>query len=135
MKKVVIIDGQGGKLGQRISEAIMKDKPGCDLYVIGTNSVATSAMLKTGVTNGATGENAVVVACRDADIIIGPIGMVCADSLLGEITPKMAVAIGQSRAVKLMLPVSHCNNLVVGTENLSLSDMIKTAVEQLKAML
>ncbi|MBR5967262.1 MAG: DUF3842 family protein [Lachnospiraceae bacterium] len=130
--KVVIIDGQGGKLGQKLAEAISGSKVECELCAVGTNTVATSAMLKGGAEYAATGENAVIVACRDADVIVGPIGMVCADSLMGEITPAMAVAIGQSRAVKLLLPVSHCNNQVVGVKNLSLSDMVEAAVEKLK---
>jgi len=130
--KVVIIDGQGGKLGQKLAEAISAAHVECDLYAIGTNTVATSAMLKGGAEYAATGENAVIVACRDADVIIGPIGITVADSLLGEITPAMATAVGQSRALKLFLPVSHCNNQVVGVKNLSLSDMVDAAVEKLK---
>ena len=130
--KVVIIDGQGGKLGQKLAEAVSNSNVECELYAIGTNTVATSAMLKGGAEDAATGENAVIVACRDADVIIGPIGITVADSLLGEITPAMATAVGQSRALKLFLPVSHCNNQVVGVNNLSLSDMVDAAVEKLK---
>ena len=133
--KVVIMDGQGGRLGQLIAEAITKEKLGCDLYAIGTNSIATSAILKGGAAQGATGENPVLVACRDADVIIGPVGIISADSLLGEITPVMSVAVGQSRAVKLLLPVSHCNNQVVGVRQLSMTDMVKATVERLKELL
>lgn len=130
--KVVIIDGQGGRLGQLLCEAIVKEKINCDLLAIGTNSIATSAMLKAGAGQGATGENPVIVACRDADVIIGPIGIISADSLLGEITPKMAVAVGQSRALKLLLPVSHCNNQVIGVRQLSMSEMVAETVGRLK---
>lgn len=132
--KVIIIDGQGGKLGQVLVDSIVKEKIECDLTVIGTNSIATAAMMKAGAKQGATGENPVKVACRDADVIIGPIGIVAADSLLGEITPDMAIAIGQSNAVKFLLPVSHCNNQVIGVKKLSMADMAKEAVEKLKAM-
>lgn len=132
MKKVVLIDGQGGRLGQLLAEAITAEGLSCDLLAIGTNSIATSAMLKGGAKQGATGENPVIVACRDADIIIGPIGIVSADSLLGEITPAMAVAIGQSKAMKLLLPVSHCSNQVVGVKPLSMNEMVKATVERLK---
>lgn len=132
--KVVLIDGQGGRLGQLLAEAITAEALPCELLAIGTNSIATSAMLKGGVKQGATGENPVIVACRDADIIIGPIGIVSADSLLGEITPAMAVAIGQSKAVKLLLPVSHCNNQVVGVKQLSMNEMVKATVERLKEL-
>ena len=78
--KVVIIDGQGGKLGQKLAEAVSNSKVECELYAVGTNTVATSAMLKGGAEYAATGENAVIVACRDADVIIGPIGITVADS-------------------------------------------------------
>ena len=132
--KIVLIDGQGGRLGQPLAEAIVKENIDCELTAIGTNSIATSAMLKGGASQGATGENPVIVACRDADIIIGPIGIVSADSLLGEITPAMAVAIGQSSALKLLLPVSHCNNQVVGVKSITINDMVKETVERLKEL-
>lgn len=133
--KVVIIDGQGGRLGQLLTEAIKKEKINADIYAIGTNSIATSAMMKAGADFGATGENPVITVCRDADVIIGPIGIISADSLLGEITPAMAVAVGQSKAIKLLLPVSHCNNRVVGVKALSMNDLIKETAESLKELL
>lgn len=132
--KVVLIDGQGGRLGQLLAEAITAEKLPCELLAIGTNCIATSAMLKGGAKQGATGENPVIVACRDADIIVGPIGIISADSLLGEITPAMAVAIGQSRALKLLLPVSHCNNQVIGVKQLTMSEMVKATAERLKEL-
>lgn len=133
--KVVVIDGQGGRLGQLLCESIVKEKLSCELLAIGTNSIATSAMLKGGAKQGATGENPVVVACRDADVIIGPIGILAADSLLGEITPVMAAAIGQSKALKLLLPVSHCNNQVVGVMPLTMNEMVSKAVSDLKSVM
>lgn len=132
--KVVVIDGQGGRLGQLLVEAIVNEDIDCELLAIGTNSIATSAMMKGGAKQGATGENPVIVACRDADVIIGPIGIISADSLLGEITPKMAVAIGQSRAMKLLLPVSHCNNQVIGVKSLSMNELVKSTVERLREL-
>ena len=135
MKKIVVIDGQGGRLGQMIVEGLKKENLDAELYAIGTNSAATLAMIRAGADYGATGENPVLVACRDADYIVGPIGIVAADALLGEITPKMVVAIGQSSALKLLLPVSHCNNQVVGIKNLTMSEMVKETVETLKGLL
>lgn len=132
--KLVVIDGQGGRIGQLLVEAIVKENIQCDLTAIGTNSIATSAMIKAGAGQGATGENPVVVACRDADVIVGPIGIVSADSLLGEITPKMAVAIGQSRAKKLLLPVSHCDNQVMGVKPLTISELVKETVDTIKEL-
>lgn len=133
--RVIVIDGQGGKMGQMLIERIKNDAIACELIAIGTNSIATSAMLKAGADAGATGENPVVVASRDADVIIGPIGIMAADSMLGEITPTMAVAVGQSRAIKLLLPVNLCNNIIVGTQSQSMSKLLTEAVEQLKSMI
>lgn len=129
---VVIIDGQGGKMGQMLIERIKSASLPCHLTAIGTNSAATAAMLKAGADAGATGENPVIVACRTADVIVGPIGILAADSLLGEITPAMAVAVGQSQAKKLLIPVNLCNNIVIGTQSLSMAKLIAETVEQLK---
>ena len=118
-------------MGKLLIERIKSTDVECRITAIGTNSIATSVMLKAGADSGATGENAVIVACRDADIIIGPIGIVVADSLLGEISPAMAVAVGQSKAKKLLLPVNLCNNIIVGTSSLPLSKLIAEAVDQL----
>ena len=135
MKKVVVIDGQGGRLGRLLIESILKDNLSCELYAIGTNSIATGSMLKAGAVHGATGENPVIVAARDADIIIGPIGIISADSLLGEITPKIAVAVGQSPAIKLLIPLGQCNNQVIGVQDMSMSDLVRSAAERLKTLL
>ena len=101
---VLVIDGQGGGLGRQLVAALSAQCPDIRLVAVGTNSVAAQAMHKAGAQRAATGENAVVVNCRNADIIVGPIGILAADSLMGEITPAMAVAIGQSNAKKLLLP-------------------------------
>ena len=104
MKKVVIIDGQGGRMGAALASQLKAaNLPSCEIVAIGANSAATTAMLKAGATYGATGENPAIVNAQDADIIIGPIGIVMANSLLGEITPAMATAIGISKAYKLSL--------------------------------
>ena len=132
--KVVIIDGQGGKLGQLVAEQIVRAGIDCDLLAVGTNSAATAAIMRGGAVHGATGENPVIVACRDADVIIGPIAIVAADSLYGEVTPAMALAVGQSRALKLLLPVSHCTNQVVGVRNMTMAEMAKETAERLKAL-
>jgi hypothetical protein len=98
---------------------------------VGTNTVATAAMRKAGADRAATGENAVIVGCRTADVIMGPIGIVIADALLGEITPAMAAAVGQSRAKRVLIPVNHCDNIVVGVPDLNLSRLIRMAVDEL----
>ena len=128
---VVVIDGQGGKMGQLVIERIRADGIPCRITAIGTNSIATSAMLKAGANAGATGENPTQVACRTANVIVGPIGILVADALLGEVTPPMAVAVGQSSAIKLLLPVNLCNNIIVGTAQLSLAKLIDESVAAL----
>lgn len=132
--QVVVIDGQGGRMGRMIIEEIRRNALTCSITAVGTNVLATSAMLKAGADRGATGENPVIVNCRDADVIIGPIGVIVADALLGEVTPAMAVAVGQSRAVKLLVPVNQCKNIVVGTQSMTLSQLAAETVAQLKAL-
>ena len=131
-KQILIIDGQGGLLGKQLVEAIRKSVPDAEITAVGTNSIATSSMLKAGAHQGATGENAVLVAVRHADIIAGPVGMVIADSLLGEITPAMAAAVGSSDAVKLLLPVNKCSNVVIGAGGKSTSELIGEAVDRIQ---
>jgi len=133
--KVVVIDGQSGRMGQLLIDRMRATGLSCEILAVGTNALATAAMLKAGADAGATGENPVLVACRTADIIAGPIGILSADSLLGEITPAMAVAIGQSQAKKVLLPVNQCSNIVVGTQSLSLSKLMDEAVELLRSLL
>jgi len=130
--KIIIIDGQGGKMGKMLVENLKKELPGYALIALGTNSIATASMLKAGADFGATGENPVVFNCHDADIIVGPIGIVVANSLMGEITPPMALAVGQSRAQKILIPVAKCNNTVVGVKDLPLGEYIHLAVRQVK---
>ncbi|MDR1669523.1 MAG: DUF3842 family protein [Oscillospiraceae bacterium] len=129
MKKIVIIDGQGGKLGSLLIARLKTEAGHCALYAVGTNSLATSAMLKAGADFGATGENPVVVQSRDADIIAGPVGITAADALFGEVTPAMAVAVGQSRALKVLLPVNRCNYHIAGTRDMPVAELIDTAAK------
>ena len=129
---ILVIDGQGGGIGKQLVEEIRKALPEALITAAGTNSIATSAMIKAGADNGATGENAVIVGCRNADIIAGPMGIVIADSLLGEITPSMAVAVGQSSALRILLPVNRCKNLIIGIADMDIATMIKKAAEEIK---
>jgi hypothetical protein len=132
--RVVVIDGQSGRMGQLFIERAAAAGLPCVIDCVGTNALATAAMLKAGAEKGATGENPVLVACRTADVIVGPIGILSADSLMGEITPAMAVAVGQSRARKLLLPVNQCGNIVAGTQSLSLSKLMEEAVAILRSL-
>lgn len=133
--KLVIIDGQSGRMGALIAERVKAAKLPCKVLAVGTNAIATATMMKAGANQGATGENPVMVACRTADVIVGPIGILSADALSGEITPAMAVAIGQSAAKKLLLPVNrHCGHTMVGVRDLTLSQLVDEVVEQLRLL-
>lgn len=134
--RILIIDGQGGNIGYRIAKALTEETENVDIRVVGTNSTATANMLKAGTRlQGATGENAVIVACRTADIIVGPVGIVIADALLGEVTPEMAKAVAQSSAVRVLIPFNRCDTVIAGTEGISAANLIDAAVQKIKALI
>ena len=130
---VLVIDGQGGGLGRQLVAAIAAACPEAELTAVGTNSLAANAMLKAGAARAATGENAVVVNCH-ADVIVGPIGIVIADALLGEITPAMAAAVCQSGAKRVLVPINHCENYVVGVPEQPVSQLVAAAAQKVKAL-
>lgn len=129
--KVLIIDGQGGGLGRQLVAAVKERFPEIEVLAAGANSAATNAMLRAGADQAATGENAVRVASRRADVIIGPTGIVIADAMMGETTPDMARAVGQSDAKRILLPVGQCDNIVVGVLDMPMSKMVQEAAEVL----
>lgn len=129
--KVLIIDGQGGGLGRQLVTVIKERYPQVEVLAVGTNSLATGAMLRAGADQAATGENSVVVASAKADVIMGPAGIVIADSMLGEITPKMALAVGQSSAKRILIPVNLCDNIIVGVSDMSMSKNVQNAADVL----
>lgn len=128
---ILIIDAQGGGIGRQLIAAIRENIQDAVITAVGTNTTATAAMLKAGADRAATGENAVVVNSRKADVIIGPIGIVIADAMLGEITPRMANAVAQSDARRLLIPVSHCDNVVVGVNSLNIGKLIQAVIAEL----
>lgn len=130
--QIMVIDGQGGGMGRQLVSEIKAAFPDCLIRAVGTNSAATAAMRKAGADITATGENAVVVGARKAHVIVGPVGIVIADALHGEITPRMAVAVGQSDAKRILLPVNHCDNLVAGVGELSMGRLIENALELIR---
>lgn len=132
--KILIIDAQGGGIGKQVVAAIKRSMPQVEITAVGTNSMATTAMLKAGADHAATGENAVVVGCRKADVIIGPVGIVIADAMFGEVTPTMALAVGQSDAKRLLIPVNHCDNFIVGISDLSIGRLIDGVLNEIKEM-
>lgn len=130
--RLLVVDAQGGGIGKQVVAAVKKQIPQIEITAVGTNSTATSVMLKAGADHAATGENAVIVGCRNADIIVGPIGIVIADSLYGEITPAMAIAIGQSSARRILIPMNHCDNVIVGVDDLSIGRLLTSVLEKVR---
>lgn len=133
--KIVIIDGQGGRIGRLLTEQIIARYPQAQLIAIGTNSIATSNMRKGGASEAATGENAVCVACRNADLIIGSASIAIADSFMGEITPAMALAVGGSGCPKIFLPLKKCDNYFAGIEDIPINILIEKAVDMIESFL
>lgn len=125
---ILVIDGQGGRIGRSLIELIKQKIPEAYVTAVGTNAMATAAMLKGGADDAATGENPVVFMAARADVIVGPIGIVTADSLLGEVTAKMAEAVGRSDAVRILIPVDKCNTKVAGIGSYSSGKLIEDAV-------
>ena len=129
---ILVMDAQGGGIGKQVVTAVRKRFPDVTITVVGTNAAATTAMLRAGADEGATGENAAVVCCRRADVIIGPVGIVIADALLGEVTPRMAVAVGQSAAKRILIPVNHCANFIAGVADLSVGRLVDSVVAEIE---
>lgn len=129
--RILVIDAQGGGVGRQLVQQIKADVPGAEVLAVGTNSTAASAMLKAGADTAATGENAVVVGARRADVIVGPIGIVIADAMNGEITPKMAEAVGQSEARRILIPFNNCYTYVAGVDRSGMSALIADALREL----
>ena len=132
--KILVIDGQGGGIGRQLVENIRKSLPDAEITAVGTNVLATQAMLKAGANHGASGENAVIVGCRNADVITGPVGIVIADSLFGEISPKMALAVSQSNAVRVLIPMNLCDNYIAGVNAVGTSALIDDCIQKIKSV-
>ena len=131
---ILVVDGQGGGLGRLLVRELKGAFPQAEIAAVGTNSTAANAMMKAGADFAATGENAVVVNCRHADIIVGAVGIVSADSMWGEITPRMAQAVGQSDARRVLIPINLCSNLVVGVSEMSMSKLVQAAVDTVRRL-
>lgn len=130
--KIAVIDGQGGGIGRALIEKIKSiGKGDFKIIALGTNTLATGNMLKAGASDGATGENAIVFNSSRVDIIMGPIGIITANSMLGELTPKMAQAISESSAKKILIPFNKCNIYITGVTDESLQNHLESAVQKL----
>ncbi|MBQ1423210.1 MAG: DUF3842 family protein [Lachnospiraceae bacterium] len=134
MTNILVIDAQGGGVGRQLVAGIRQQIPDAYIMAVGANTAATSAMLRAGADISGTGENSVRTACRSADIITGPIGIVIADSMLGEITPGMALAVAQSSASQVLIPFSHRGRKFVGMPEVPLGKLISEAVEEIRKL-
>ncbi len=129
---MIVIDGQGGNVGRLLVKSIKESFPEVSVRAIGTNSTATTNMLKAGADEAATGENAVIVGCKSADLIVGPIGIIIPDALLGEVTSAMARAVGSSDATKILIPLNKCEVLVAGARDKSTGELIDEAIAMIR---
>ena len=134
MKKIMVVDGQGGNIGRQLVKQLRESIENIEIMAVGTNSTATENMIKAGADVGATGENAVIVASRKADVIVGPIGIVIADALLGEVSADMAKAVGQSEAVRVLIPLNRCETLVAGVGKMNTTALVDDAIEKIKSL-
>jgi hypothetical protein len=129
---ITVVDGQGGGIGRQYIESLTRQLPKnlpVIIRALGTNSAATSNMIRAGATDGATGENAIVANVRKADIIVGVVAIVVPDSILGELSPKMANAVGQSDALRILIPFDSCNTRIAMLSTGSLQQFIDKAVQ------
>jgi hypothetical protein len=129
--RILVIDGQGGNLGRELVRQLAERLPDAKIRAVGTNSAATASMLRGGAGEAATGERAVIVGSRWADVITGPVGIVIADALLGEVTPEMAAAVGASGAVRVLIPMSRCDTQIAGAAENNTGALIADAVERI----
>ncbi len=129
--KIVIVDGQGGRLGKLLVEAVKERLPQAEVFAFGTNALAAAAMLKAGADHAAAGENPVVRGVMDADAVLGPIGIIVAHAILGEVTPAMAEAVGGCQARKFLIPMNSCGVSVAGVKERPLPAYVAQAVEEL----
>ena len=133
--KIVVIDGQGGRLGKLLVEAVKDRIPQAEVLAVGTNGIATATMQKAGADYVATGENPVVRGVMDADVVLGPLGIVVAHSILGEVTPRIAEAVGGCRGKKILVPMNSCGVSVAGTQEMGLAGYVRLAADQAEAFL
>lgn len=134
--KIAVIDGQGGGIGRLITEQLRKHLPqSIQILALGTNAMATALMLKAGANEGASGENAIVHGVEEADFILGPLGLVLANSMRGELTPRMAEAIATCRATKILLPLNLSRTEIVGVKEEPLPHLVEEMIVKLKKMM
>ena len=130
---IAVIDGMGGGIGAQIVSSLREELPSyVEVYALGTNSIATSAMMRSHANKGATGENAIVVSSKKANVIVSPISIVMPNSMMGEVTNAISEAVCDSEAFKILLPIMPENFDIVGLEMNPLSLLIKDTIKVIK---
>ncbi len=130
-KKVCVIDGQGGGIGATIIKRLKERfEEKIEVLALGTNAIATAQMLKARANKGASGSNAIVQTCKRADVIIGPVGIIMPNAMMGEVTPVMAEAVSSADAVKILLPLSQDNLEIVGVSGLPMPQLIDELLDK-----
>ena len=127
--RILVIDGQGGGIGRSLVELLVKNFPDAEVGATGTNSIATETMLKGGPSFAATGENAILFNAAEADVIIGPAGIIMANALHGEISPAIAMAVSSSKAKVVLIPMNHCRAYIAGVEEKKVAEYLQDAVD------
>lgn len=130
---IAVIDGMGGGIGAQVIDYLRSELPGnVEIYALGTNAIATSAMMKNHANKGATGENAIIVSSKKANVIVGSMSIVIPNSMMGEITEKMALGISESDALKVLIPILPENFEIIGVEKKPLLLMIKDSIDYIR---
>lgn len=133
--RILVIDGQGGGIGRSLVELLVKNFPDAEIGAAGTNSIATETMLKGGPAFAATGENAILFNAAEADIIIGPAGIIMANALHGEISPAIAMAVSSSKARVVLIPMNHCRAFIAGVEEKKVTEYLQDAMDIIRQII
>ena len=133
--RILVIDGQGGGIGRSLVELLVKNFPDAEVGATGTNSIATETMLKGGPSFAATGENAILFNAAEADVIIGPAGIIMANALHGEISPAIAMAVSSSKAKVVLIPMNHCRAYIAGVEEKKVAEYLQDAVDIIRKIM
>ena len=133
--RIIVIDGQGGGIGRSLVELLVKNFPDAEIGATGTNSIATETMLKGGPSFAATGENAILFNAAEADVIIGPAGIIMANALHGEISPAIAMAVSSSKAKVVLIPMNHCRAYIAGVEEKKVAEYLQDAIDIIRPIM